>query len=130
MAPGLRLTGGKDFPYFIFHRLSAIGTFLFFLSRFWLAASITAGHTPGLNSLPYLIQFAISLFDSLLMACVFFHAANGLRQVVADLFIPSWYEKIRMRRLIITTLILTGLVWVIFLSAMILRFANVGVGAV
>jgi succinate dehydrogenase/fumarate reductase cytochrome b subunit len=117
-----------NMPVFTLHRVSAVGAILYIISRIFLVAALKLRWTSGLGSAPYFLQITILVMNALLLACVIYHAVNGIRLALADIFFSRWYEIDLMKRANMITLLLTLIIWILAVYSMTINLVRAAPG--
>ena len=103
--------GGQGFLSFILHRITGLGTLLF-LSVHITMTSMVYIYSPLYNRLIEIFQWPlVMLAEIILVFCVIYHGANGLRIAYIDLFKPHLLQQRNSTRAMVTTLVIAILLW-------------------
>ena len=84
LGTGLRYRGGSPYLTYILHRIGGTALFIFF--TFYILSLLGVGFARGI--------FGNWFFQLILLVFGIFHAINGLRITLLDLF-PKWIEHFR-----------------------------------
>jgi succinate dehydrogenase / fumarate reductase cytochrome b subunit len=103
--------GGKGFTAFLLHRITGLGTLLFLTVHISMTSMVYI-YAPLYTRLVEIFQWpVIMLVEILLVFCVIFHGANGLRIATIDLFKPSLLQERQSTKAMATTLVIAILLW-------------------
>ena len=103
--------GGRGFLAFLLHRITGLGTLLFLTVHITMT-SLVYIYSPLYNRLVEIFQWpVVMLAEIVLVFCVIFHGANGLRIAYIDLFKPHLLQERQSTKAMLTTLIIAVLLW-------------------
>jgi succinate dehydrogenase / fumarate reductase cytochrome b subunit len=103
--------GGKGFTAFLLHRITGLGTLLF-LTAHILMTSMVYIYAPLYSRLVEAFMWPpVMLAEIVLVFCVIFHGANGLRIAYIDLFKPQLLQEKQSTKAVVTTLIIAIILW-------------------
>jgi succinate dehydrogenase / fumarate reductase cytochrome b subunit len=103
--------GSSSFSAFLLHRITGLGTLLFLTFHITSTASVYF-YSPLYNRLMELFQWPpVMIAEIILVFCVIYHGANGLRIAYIDLFKPEWLKSRQSNQAVVTTLIIAILLW-------------------
>ncbi len=106
-----RYKGGRGLLAFLLHRITGLGTLLFLTVHISMT-SLVYIYAPLYTRLVEIFQWpVIMLVEIILVFCVIYHGANGLRIAFIDLFKPQWLQERNSTRAMLTTLIVAILLW-------------------
>jgi len=120
--------GGRGFLSFILHRITGLGTLLF-LSIHIIMTSMVYIYSPLYNRLIEIFQWPlIMLAEIILVFCVIYHGANGLRIAYIDLFKPHLLQQRNSTKALVTTLVVAILLWLPAAGVMSYNLLKYGFG--
>jgi len=103
--------GGRGFLAFILHRITGLGTLLFLTVHITMTSMVYI-YPPLYTRLVEIFQWPlIMLAEIILVFCVIYHGANGLRIAYTDLFKPHLLQERQSTKAMVTTLIIAILLW-------------------
>lgn len=103
--------GGKGLLAFLLHRITGLGT-LIFLTTHITTTALVYFYPPGYSRFVELFHMpAFMLGEMVLVFCVIYHGANGLRIAYIDLFKPHLLEARQSHKAVMTTLTIAILLW-------------------
>lgn len=103
--------GGKGFWAFLLHRITGLGTLLFLTAHITTTATVYF-YSPWYSRLMEMFRWPPVMFaEMILVFCVIYHGANGLRYAYIDLFRPHLLEARQSNKAVVTTLIIAVLLW-------------------
>ena len=103
--------GGQGFASFLLHRITGLGTLLFLTVHITMTSMVYI-YSPLYTRLVEIFQWpVIMLVEIILVFCVIYHGANGLRIAYIDLFKPQLLQVRNSRRAMVTTLVIAILLW-------------------
>jgi succinate dehydrogenase / fumarate reductase cytochrome b subunit len=106
-----RYKGGQGFTSFLLHRITGLGT-LIFLTVHITMTSLVYIYSPLYTRLVAIFQWpVVMLAEIILVFCVIYHGANGLRIAYIDLFKPSLLQERNSTRAMVTTLVIAVVLW-------------------
>ena len=106
-----RYKGGKGFWAFLLHRITGLGTLLFLTTHITMTSMVYI-YAPLYSRLVQIFQWPpVMLVEIILVFCVIYHGANGLRIATIDLFKPQWLQERNSTRAMVITLIVAILLW-------------------
>jgi succinate dehydrogenase / fumarate reductase cytochrome b subunit len=101
----------NTFLAFLLHRVTGLGTLLFLTAHITMT-SLVYIYSPLYSRLIELFQLPlVMLAEIILVFCVIYHGANGLRIAYIDLFKPELLKSRQSNRAVVTTLIIATLLW-------------------
>ena len=103
--------GGNGLLAFLLHRVTGLGTLLFLTVHITMTSMVYI-YSPLYNRLVAIFQYPlVMLAEIVLVFCVIFHGANGLRIAYIDLFKPHLLRERQSTRAMVTTLVIAILLW-------------------
>ncbi len=103
--------GGNGFLAFLLHRITGLGTLLF-LTVHILMTSMVYICAPLYTRLVEAFMWPpVMLAEIVLVFCVIYHGANGLRIAYIDLFKPHLLQERSSTKAVRTTLIVAIMLW-------------------
>ncbi len=103
--------GGSGFLAFLLHRITGLGTLLF-LTVHILMTSMVYIYAPLYTKLVEAFMWPpVMLAEIVLVFCVIYHGANGLRIAYIDLFKPHLLQERSSTKAVRTTLIVAIVLW-------------------
>ena len=103
--------GGNGLLAFLLHRVTGLGT-LFFLTIHITMTSMVYIYSPLYNRLVGIFQWPpVMLVEIILVFCVIYHGANGLRIAYIDLFKPHLLQERQSTKAMATTLVIAIIIW-------------------
>jgi len=103
--------GGSGFLAFLLHRITGLGTLLF-LTVHILMTSMVYIYAPLYTRLVEAFMWPpVMLAEIVLVFCVIYHGANGLRIAYIDLFKPHLLQEKSSTKAVRTTLIVAIVLW-------------------
>jgi succinate dehydrogenase / fumarate reductase, cytochrome b subunit len=103
--------GGKGLLAFVLHRVTGLGTLLFLTAHISTTAMVYF-YPPGYSKFMELFRWPpIMAAEIILVFCVIFHGANGLRIAYIDLFKPQMLNARQSDKAVLTTLIVAVMLW-------------------
>lgn len=103
--------GGKGLLAFLLHRITGLGTLLFLTVHITMT-SLVYIYAPLYTRLVEIFQWPVIMFiEILLVFCVIYHGANGLRIATIDLFKPRWLQERNSTRAMLITLVVAIILW-------------------
>jgi succinate dehydrogenase cytochrome b subunit len=103
--------GGKNFLAFVLHRVTGLGTLLFLIAHITTTATVYF-YSPWYNKLMEIFRLPlVMLAEIILVFCVIFHGVNGLRIAYIDLYKPKLWEARQANKAVLTTFIVSILLW-------------------
>ncbi len=103
--------GGKGFLSFLLHRVTGLGTLLF-LSVHVTSTATVYFYPTGYNRLMEMFRWPpVMLAEIILVFCVIYHGANGMRIAYIDLFKPQMLAARQSEQAVMTTLVVAILLW-------------------
>lgn len=102
---------GQGQVVFLLHRITGLGTLLFLTIHIVDTAVVYFAPELYPHSIALYRNTAFMLGEIGLVFCVVFHGVNGLRIAYADLFKPEAWTLRNTGRAVITTLIISVLLW-------------------
>jgi succinate dehydrogenase / fumarate reductase, cytochrome b subunit len=103
--------GGKGFLAFMLHRITGLGTLLFLTVHVTTTATVYF-YSPWYNRLMEIFRLPLVMFaEIILVFCVIYHGANGLRIAFIDLFKPQMLAARQSNKAVLTTFVVAILLW-------------------
>jgi succinate dehydrogenase / fumarate reductase cytochrome b subunit len=103
--------GGKNFLAFVLHRVTGLGTLLFLIVHITTTATVYF-YSPWYNQLMVIYRWPLVEFlEIILVFCVIFHGVNGLRIAYIDLYKPKLWEARQANKAVLTTFVVSILLW-------------------
>ncbi len=103
--------GGRGFLSFILHRITGLGTLLFLTVHITMTSMVYI-YAPLYIRLIEIFQWPlIMLAEIILVFCVIYHGANGLRIAYIDLFKPQLLQQRNSTKAMLTTLVIAIVLW-------------------
>jgi succinate dehydrogenase / fumarate reductase cytochrome b subunit len=116
-----RYQGRQGHISFLLHRITGLGTLLFLTVHILDTATVAFRPALYADVINIYRSTAFSILEIVLVFCVLFHGANGLRIAFFDLFSPKSWSKPTERASLLWTLAATA---VFFLPAAFLMIRN------
>lgn len=116
-----RYQGRHGHISFLLHRITGLGTLLYLTFHILDTASISISTTLYMDFINIYRSTAFGILEIVLVFCVLFHGANGLRIAIFDMFAPKSWVIPTERASLYWTL---GLTAVFFLPAAFLMIRN------
>jgi len=113
MQPNLKTTlsgyvtykGGQGLYVFLLHRITGLGTLLFLSLHILTTATVYFSPSAYDRFIEVFRWPPVMLAEIILVFCVIYHGANGLRLAYIDLFKPELWEARRSNKAVVTTLV-------------------------
>lgn len=103
--------GGRGCLSFILHRITGLGTLLFLTVHITMTSMVYI-YAPLYTRLIEIFQWPlIMLAEIILVFCVIYHGANGLRIAYIDLFKPQLLQQRNSTKAMLTTLVIAIVLW-------------------
>ncbi len=103
--------GGKGFWAFLLHRVTGLGTLLFLTVHVTTTATVYF-YPAGYNRLMEMFRWPPAMLaEIVLVFCVIYHGANGLRIAYIDLVRPQMLAARQSEKAVVTTLVVAILLW-------------------
>lgn len=103
--------GGLGFLSFILHRITGLGTLLFLTVHITMTSMVYI-HAPLYTRLIEIFQWPLIMAaEIILVFCVIYHGANGLRIAYIDLFKPQLLQQRNSTKAMLTTLVIAIVLW-------------------
>jgi len=103
--------GSKGFLAFLLHRVTGLGTLLFLTGHVTTTATVYF-YSPWYNRLMEVFRLPLVMFaEMILVFCVIYHGANGLRIAYIDLYKPQMLAARQSNKAVLTTFIVAVLLW-------------------
>lgn len=97
---------------FMLHRITGLGTFLFLAVHILDTALVYFSPLLYESFLQLYRSLIFGIGELLLVFCVFYHGANGLRIAFFDLFAPKYWNISSQRRSVWVTLAIALVLWI------------------
>jgi succinate dehydrogenase / fumarate reductase, cytochrome b subunit len=103
--------GGKVFLAFLLHRVTGLGTLLFLTVHVTTTATVYF-YSPWYSRLMEVFRLPLVMFTEIILVfCVIYHGANGLRIAYIDLYKPQMLAARQSNKAVLTTFIVAVLLW-------------------
>jgi succinate dehydrogenase / fumarate reductase cytochrome b subunit len=103
--------GGQGFLSFILHRITGLGTLLFLTVHISMTSMVYIYPTLYSRLIEIFQWPLVMLLEIILVFCVIYHGANGLRIAYIDLFKPHLLREKHSTKAMVTTLVIAILLW-------------------
>lgn len=106
-----RYKGGRGLLAFLLHRITGLGTLLFLTVHITMTSMVYI-YSPLYTRLVEIFQWpVVMLAEIILVFCVIYHGANGLRIAYIDLFKPHLLQERQSTRAMVITLVIAIVLW-------------------
>jgi succinate dehydrogenase / fumarate reductase cytochrome b subunit len=103
--------GGQGLLAFLLHRITGLGTLLFLTVHISTTAMVYF-YSPGYSRLMEMFRWPpVMMAEIILVFCVIYHGANGLRIAYIDLFKPQLLAARQSNEAVRSTLVIAVLLW-------------------
>ena len=120
--------GGNGFLAFLLHRITGLGTLLF-LTVHILMTSMVYIYAPLYTRLVEAVRWPpVMLAEIVMVFCVIYHGANGLRIAYIDLFKPHLLQERSSTKAVRATLIVAIMLWLPTAAVMGYNLVKHGLG--
>lgn len=120
--------GGKGLLAFLLHRVTGLGTLVFLTAHITTTATVYF-YSPWYSRLMAVFRWPpVMLAEMVLVFCVIYHGANGLRIAYIDLFKPQLLSARQSNKAVLTTLLVAVLLWMPTAAVMGYNLLKYGLG--